>query len=313
MRNDRREERGEKFSSGPHLKKIKTNPNLESFPIWRKGGNLENYFPIRKKLALLSQYGLLSSRNQILYNKKNSIYIATLRYFNINDSLHLIHKVNYSVETFDKASPIGKLGAKLEGNPENVFYDTYQKHLLAQTFLKKQPRPINSVDNAYINKLPISLSKLLKQSINETNNTKIHLASTELTDEKVPSYKKKVFNCNFINPQLEKQYNNTQRRWFKLFESNEMNSVKSRDILLSKIEINLINNINHFNYSYFELEPKKWQVSHSIFSSEFLENSVMRTLSEISEQSNGKILSNSNELQNEYIQIDIWTNGSLSP
>ena len=44
-------------------------------------------------------YGLLSFRNQILYNKKSSIYIATLRYFKIGDNLHLIHKVNYSVET----------------------------------------------------------------------------------------------------------------------------------------------------------------------------------------------------------------------
>ena len=49
-----------------------------------------------------SEYGLLSFKNQSLYNKKNSIFIATLRYFNINDNLHLIHKVNYSVETFDR-------------------------------------------------------------------------------------------------------------------------------------------------------------------------------------------------------------------
>ena len=59
--------------------------------------------PTRHKVHINSNhYGLLSFKNQILYNKKNSIFIATLRYFNINDNLHLIHKVNYSVETFDK-------------------------------------------------------------------------------------------------------------------------------------------------------------------------------------------------------------------
>ncbi len=83
-----------------------TLPQIHSYDL--RGGSTTRQNPhsnvslINKLPISSSQHGLLSFKNQILYNKKNSIFIATLRYFNINDNLHLIHKVNYSVETFDR-------------------------------------------------------------------------------------------------------------------------------------------------------------------------------------------------------------------
>nr|UIB38885.1 hypothetical protein [Trentepohlia sp. YN1317] len=295
-----------------------------------------------------NQYELLSFKNQLLYNKKNSIFIAMIRYFNVNDNLHLINKVNYSVETFDKKNihdifhlsdkrtrtnsqfdkDLLKLTKKITSNPTKLLpyfsktqrykqignhplakgettawfserkslpwsyislkakkYDVFHLFLLAKTSdicsFTEQSSKKKIFDNNSVNQLPISLSKLLKQSSNLINsrfqgsrtvrslgtlkNQNVHNGSmqtnaltsrTLIQNKNIGDYQQLNINQNDKKKYLNHLFNFTssptsQKRWFKLFESTETASVKNRDLFLSKIETNLINNTNFCNHSSF--------------------------------------------------------------
>lgn len=336
---------------------------------------IENSFSFRKKLALLSivfpfelrfifsksfipknvsfltkdfdgeqinfyQYELLSFKNQLLYNKQNAIYTATLKYFNINDNLNLIHKVNYSVETFDKKIFLEQNNRK---NSETIIHDLNQ-NLYSKLIFE-----------------PSEWSDLFAE------NNKIQTIS-----KKTQSYQKYVLPIYLgLDPLGLFVSSSTKQALHKLFEFNEIESVKNRDSFLSKIENNLIEYTNFFNYSYYESlfrkhpsyrasfdgklsnkdffsflsfrqEKNKWSLpttlsresskwksvmegillknqeeSSKIFLRSQISKNVLPSSSQVSQiektQSFSRMSENMGFEQNEYIQIDIWTNGSLSP
>nr|UIB38776.1 hypothetical protein [Trentepohlia sp. YN1242] len=258
-----------------------------------------------------SQSSFLSFKTQTLYNKKNTIFIAALRYFNLNDRLHLIHKVNYSVENFEQTSFQKKM---------NTYTDKIKIKKTQETSWKER----NYIDDSYVSELPISLSKLLNErSFFPTVEMNPLINSKNLTQKSLN--KPLVSN---VQPFIQ---NLNTKKWFQLFESNAIKSVKNRDLFLSKfypigetkgqtpkIKTNLIHNAYFYNYSNLEWEQKKWQISHSSISGVPFQTSMetalvpfqKRNLNESSEID----FSHPTEIsQNEYIQIDIWTNGSLSP